>query len=226
MVIDVSHHNGNIDWKKVSFNTPKIEGVIIKVSQGTTIIDSKAVINAQGAVSVGLPIGYYHFATLNSTDVVTDATNEANWFITQVKKLPPPSLFIALDIELNEQKISPQLVLTYIKTFIAILKASGFPYKIYSGKYFLNDNLPKNHGLGNIGLWHAQYSQTLTPSIADGWSHCDLWQYSGTGTVSGIVGSVDLNKWMQHEATKPQPIASVSSKPVNISDSGVSGKKV
>jgi GH25 family lysozyme M1 (1,4-beta-N-acetylmuramidase) len=84
-------------------------------------------------------------------------------------------------------------VLTWVKTFFATLEKNGFTdYVLYSYMPYLNANLPKNHKLGNIRLWIAQYRQKLT--LPDGWDSSWMWQYSDSGSINGIAGKTDLNK--------------------------------
>ncbi len=53
-VIDVSHHNGVIDWKKVKDDG--IESVIIRTGFGTTYTDNRFIDNITGSIKVGLKI--------------------------------------------------------------------------------------------------------------------------------------------------------------------------
>jgi hypothetical protein len=44
-------------------------------------------------------------------------------------------------------------------------------------------------------LWHAQYTTAACPTIAAPWTDWAIWQYSSTGAVNGISGSVDMDRW-------------------------------
>lgn len=197
MYIDVSHNNGVIDWNRVKNNPIKIDGVWIKCNEGVKCIDSMLNTNANGANAAGLPIGYYHFATLNSTDVVNDAIGEAAEFVGLIKNLPKYSLPLVLDIEDDDNVkkfgITPTQVLLWINTFMAELKKAGHTnLMLYSYTPFLTTNLPVSHNLGGYPLWVAAYSaKYATPR---GWLGAKYWQYSNTGSVSGIKGNVDLSK--------------------------------
>lgn len=198
-IIDVSHHNGKINWLTVASQiTPfKIDGAIIKVSTGVGSYDPRAVFNAIEAKKAGLKIGYYHYCSLNEEDEFKDSTDEANSFIKVLKILPKSDLGVVLDIEDPKAypgvNLDPQEVLIWIKNFFAVLDANGYKnYILYSFAPFLNSKLPLNHGLGNIPLWIAQFRTTLT--FPRGWNSYWLWQYTDVGRVKGIVGNVDLNK--------------------------------
>lgn len=195
-ILDVSHHQSKIDWKKVATqNTPKIDGVILKSSTGVGGLDTRVLYNATESQKNGLKVGYYHYCSLNDENELDDAQKEARWFIQVLKTLPIPDLPIVLDIE--DPKILPSLddneILSWIKTFFQTLETNGYKnYVLYSYKPFLDDHLPANHGLGYIPLWIAQYRPTLTLPV--GWGSHWLWQYTDKGRVNGINTVVDLNK--------------------------------
>jgi lysozyme len=193
MFIDVSHLQGAIDWAKVASNIIPIEGVYIKATQGVNFLDPHLVINSQGANSNGIKIGYYHFASLDTSDVVTDATNEANWFIANVKKCAVNTLPLVLDMETNKASLPKDKILLWAQTFFARLGNLGYSnYMLYSYTPFLDVNLPADHNLGNIPLWIAAYSSSY--KLPHGWSKAFMWQYSANGSVQGITTHVDLNK--------------------------------
>ncbi len=193
MIIDISSYQGIVDWLTFSEWNAKqsdpVKGVYIKASQGVNGQDKLALINARGAAKIGLPIGYYHFATLNKADVVADALSEASDFQAQLRNLPAAQLPPAIDIETDELSLDPFQVLLWVQTWRKNLTNSI----IYSGPYFLNQHLPPGHGLGSMGLWVAHYG-TEHPLIPNGWSTYYLHQYTDKGVIGGIKGNVDLSR--------------------------------
>lgn len=192
--IDVSHHNGIIDWAKVK---PQVDFAYIKATEGVNGVDSKFFINANKAGAAGVLMGYYHYATLNNEDELTDAITEAKHFIDTVKKAPPFQMPLVLDLEDDTKKadLDPQEVLTWVHTFFSTLIKAGYrDYVLYSYTPFLLTRLPKTHDLASIRLWIAAYTKKQQPVIPPQWAKYWLWQYSATGIVNGITGPVDLNK--------------------------------
>lgn len=192
--IDVSHFQGHIDWTKASQH---LDFVYVKTTQGVGSSDAFCQANSVGATNAGLKVGYYHFATLNSSSVVSDATAEANWFCSVMRNLPTPSMPIVLDIETEDPKVqlSPDMVLSWINTFFSVLSSNGYrEYALYSYSPFLNSHLPSNHNLGNIPLWIAAYTSAPQPRLPIGWTKAWLWQYTDKGRIDGISTTVDLNK--------------------------------
>ena len=63
--IDVSHHQGLIDWEAVS--ATKVQFVFLKATEGSTHVDRRFARNLRGARRVGIPVGAYHFLNAKST---------------------------------------------------------------------------------------------------------------------------------------------------------------
>lgn len=196
MIIDISENNGTIDWHKVPSNNPKVEGVFIKASEGVGFTDRKLQYNATQAHLAGIPIGYYHFASLNDVNhPKEDAAKEANYFLSTLINCPHETLPLVLDIETNKAGLKPDQVVDYISSFFDVLTHAGKKgFVLYSYSPFLNANLPKDHHFGNIPLWVAQYSNESQPHLPNGWQNYYLWQYTNKGKVNGFLGNVDLNK--------------------------------
>jgi lysozyme len=191
--IDVSWAQGKIDWSKV-----KTDFAILKCNTGVNAWDAQLAANAKGAHEFCIPFGYYHWVTLNKVDVVSDAKAEASDFIKAMNTYTGATILPALDIEEdNKLKLSPNQILLWIETFEAELKQAGFGLMIYSYKPWLDTNLPKDHKLGRIPLWIAQYPNKWTeqskPILPFGWSDYYIWQYSAKGRIDGINTDVDLN---------------------------------
>ncbi len=194
--IDVSHHNGIINWTKVKQAEPAISFAYLKATQGVGHRDPAVVTNANGVNGAGIRFGYYHFASLNTiVDVAKDASSEADWFVATIKTLPAPSLMPVLDIETNEKQLNTQQVQLWISAFLKRMNELGYEnILLYSYKPFFDDNLPANHPFSTIPLWLAQYRNVAAPSLPHGWTNYTVWQYTAKGKVNGINGDCDLNK--------------------------------
>lgn len=192
MVIDVSHHNGRIKWLTVA---KTVDQVFIKVSEGRDYVDPMFIKNAIAANTAGIKIGYYHFATLRSTNVETDAKIEANWFIENIKKVQTPLLPLVLDFEDTEIILNKADSLLFIHTFFAELTVNGYhDHMLYGGPFFLDDHLPHDHDLGCIPLWLSDYRATY--GMPKGWDKITLLQYTDKGKVNGIGTNVDINRYL------------------------------
>lgn len=193
--LDISHHQGTIDFNELLTNDPKVDFIFMKATQGVGFSDSKLKHNASEAAKAGIPIGYYHYATLNSTNVVQDARDEANYFVSIIMGCPKPDLPLVLDIEENKANLTKDLVEKWIHEFFITLESRGYSdYILYSYTPFLDANLSKYHSLGVVKLWIAAYVNKPKPKLPRGWDKYHIWQYSAKGKVKGISGDCDLNK--------------------------------
>ena len=157
--------------------------------------------NAAAAVKAGIPIGYYHFATLgnaNPLNPCADSAAEAGFFLRKLSGLPPSSQTMPpmLDLESEKVLLSPQQVGLWVSSFaISVLNNNKFKtVGIYSGKYWLDEHLPPGHSFGRWPLWLAQYTDATVPQLPVGWKDWFLWQYTDKGKVDGITGPVDLSR--------------------------------
>jgi len=195
---DISHHQGMVDYNKLVANHPPIEFLYIKASQGVGYTDPMLRTNVNAAESIGLKWGVYHFASLNTNNVVPDAKAEAEYFLSIVRVLPKPYLPLVLDIEdekgVHQYNLSKTDVLGWINMFFDTLEQFGHnDYAIYSYTHFLNANLPTKHNLGGIPLWIAQYTTKSEPVIPIAWEDWWVWQRTDKGKVNGCLTNIDMN---------------------------------
>lgn len=199
--VDVSHHNGTVDWGKVAADG--ISFVFLKASEGKTFVDKTFLNNAKAARAVGLLVGAYHFLNATSTGV---AEVEARHFANTIKGVPldlPP----VLDYETNPGKLGKSQISEVARVFLRELeRLTGRKPIIYTGNSFAGNF---DSSLAAYPLWIARYN-TQSPSDVSGWKRWEFWQYSGDGLggvradgtrkVNGINGHVDLNEFDGTEA--------------------------
>ncbi|MGI6834707.1 GH25 family lysozyme [Bacillus paralicheniformis] len=177
--IDVSHWQGNINWKKVAGDGIKF--AFIKATEGTTLKDNKFVTNVSGANAAGIKTGAYHFARFGSK---SEALAEAKFFLSVVKNANL-SYPLVLDLEVNQRKVSKSVLTDAAVAFLLEVEKAGYFAMFYSYKDFLENSLDESK-LKPFALWAARYNSILGRDA-------DIWQYSSTGKVSGISGNVDMN---------------------------------
>ncbi|MCY8271266.1 GH25 family lysozyme [Bacillus sonorensis] len=177
--IDVSHWQGNINWKKVAGDGIKF--AFIKATEGTTLKDNKFETNVSGANAMGIKTGAYHFARFGSK---SEALAEARFFLSVVKKIRL-TYPLVLDLEVNQRNVSKSVLTDAAVAFLREIEKAGYYAMIYSGKSFLENCLDESK-LKPFALWVARYNSTLG-------RHADIWQYSSSGKVQGISGNVDMN---------------------------------
>lgn len=198
--IDVSSHQGNIDWKKVKNDPLKPQFAFIRVSIGATTADSKHIEYASQAKAEGFKIGYYH-AAFPDNDI--DCNDEADNFCNLMQTLPTADFIPVLDFEINRVKLTKTQMDNWAQNFCKRVKQNigVSDLLIYSYPAFLNENLSANHPLSSSPLWIARYFSSdvlnehrINASLPNGWSTWKIWQYAENGRVQGIsTNTVDLN---------------------------------
>lgn len=198
--IDVSHHQGTIDWTKVAKDG--IDFVYIKATQNS--IDSMFITNVKGANAAGLLVGAYHYLDKSVTTAVLAQEAAQKFFRAIVKAggidvfhLPPP----ALDYEESSGLTKAQMNVV-AKAFLSeIHTLTGMKPIVYTGNSFAANFAGE---VGIYPLWIARYS-TVVPWNVTAWRSWDIWQYSsgtsggtrpnGSRSVAGISGNVNLNEY-------------------------------
>jgi len=194
--IDVSHWNSETGLPLSFYQTIKaagVQGVVVKVSEGTSYLDPSASVNIANAKQAGLVTSAYHFGRLTS---VADAKAEAKWFDQALKKVgfeKDRDGYAVLDIEVTNG-VSKAKLTEYANAFLNQMKALGYgKVDIYSGSYFYNNYLSPN-GLIINKPWLARYSASYQePQWSNGKG---AWQWSSTYIFNGLesFGRFDVSK--------------------------------
>lgn len=187
--IDVSRHNGTINWNAVKASG--VDYVIIRCgyrgsSTGVLIEDQTFKTNIKGATAAGLKVGVYVFSqAINEVEAV----KEASLAVSLVKgyNLTYP---IFIDTESSggrADNIDKATRTAVVNAFCQTVASAGYKPGIYASKTWFEDKLNMS-AIGNYKIWLAQYAATPTYK-----GKYDMWQYSSKGKISGISGNVDLN---------------------------------
>jgi lysozyme len=185
--IDVSHHQGIIDWVKAKASG-KVDFAFVKASEGLGYVDPQFKRNAAETNALNIPVGYYHYAHPETNK----ALDEAAAFV-QATKGQPSQLPYVLDLEGEASKLSAIDLTAWALTFMREVKRlTGASVMLYTGAYFARDEV--GTALGEFPLWVAHYGAT-TPLANGTWDKWTIFQYSSSGAVPGIVGNVDMNEY-------------------------------
>ena len=184
--IDVSYHNGTIDWKRVKQS--EVEYAIIRCGYGTndkSQDDKKWEENVKGCTDNNIPYGVYLYSY---ADTVEKASSEADHAIRllQGKKFKYP-VYYDLEEDAIRKRLSKTEIANIAKTFCNKLSAKGYTVGIYANKDWFTNYLTDSC-FNNWTKWVAQYN-----TVCNYQGKYDMWQCSSTGSVPGISGNVDLN---------------------------------
>ena len=186
-VIDVSEHQGNIDWEKVK--NAGVVGAMIRTGYGVkdpNQIDKWFYNNLSGCQNVGMPYGFYHYSY--AVDVA-GAEQEAD-FCLELIAGSNPQYPVAFDMEENRQAALGKTVCTDMAiAFCNKIRAAGYQPMLYTNLNWATNYIDMSQ-IDNAGIrvWIAQYNTTL-----DYKGNYFLWQYTSSGRVAGIPANVDLN---------------------------------
>lgn len=184
--IDVSTWQGDIDWKKVKADG--IEFAMLRSSFGKENIekqtDNKFHQNYKNAKAAGMPIGAYHYSYATT---VEDAKKEAAFFLSIVKgcQFEYP---VAFDIEDPSQMyLGKDRITDIIMAFCERVQAAGYYVSLYTNLDWISNRIDMSRAKA-FDVWLAQWSSKPTYNGSFG-----MWQYTSSGSVSGISGNVDMN---------------------------------
>lgn len=195
-VLDISHHQGTIDFGRVKRSG--VEAVILKATQGTSFVDSKFKENLAMARAAGLEVGAYHF--LDDSDPILQADHFLDTLRGASGSTPgsgatPGKLIICLDYEGNGQDTPNAYILK--RAIARIVQRKGRHPVLYGSDGSMLGPLLRSAtcdpDIRSCRRWIARYSifKPKTP--------CDLWQFSSKAKVDGCPGRVDANTFLSSE---------------------------
>ena len=187
--IDVSKHNGVIDWNKVKESG--IDFVVIRAGYGKNHVDSQFINNICGAHTAGLKIMIYWFIyALNEADAIANA-DKCDSTISLYKDIVD-MVFADWEYDSDDYSIKNGVTQTkasrtgIVRAFLERLRAKGYSVGNYANPDYIKS---KFEDLSEYPLWLAWYKENADVSPYNP----QIWQYSSTGSIPGINGNVDLN---------------------------------
>lgn len=184
--IDVSKHQGTIDWAKLK-SYSKIKFVYIKATEGSDYVDPRYKENIHNARKNGFKVGSYHFLSTKSS-----ATTQFHNFIRTANR-EEQDLLPIIDVEVTGRWSSQQLR-DSLKVFADLVEDYyGCKPLIYTSEKFFTKHLGR--AFADYPLFIAKYN-TTPPNIGYRWI---MWQFSDCGVfrpaVKGNAGEVDMSRF-------------------------------
>ncbi len=186
--IDVSEHNGTIDWEKVK---NEIDFAIIRCGYGVDVIsqdDKMYLRNVMECERLGIPYGVYIYSYAINLE---KAKSEVNHVIRLLKNRKP-EYGIWFDMEdadgyKSRYEVTDQMCRDITYTFCSTMKDKGYNVGIYAN-YNWFTNILDDERLDQYPKWVAQWGDKC-----DYKKEYVMWQYTDSGSVSGISGRVDMD---------------------------------
>lgn len=223
--IDVSKHNGTIDWDTVKSN---IDYAIIRVGYGDNLVnqdDEQWYRNANECTRLGIPFGVYIYSYAANT---AQASSEADHVLRLIQgyNLKYPVYYDMEDAP-TTGTVSSVVKGDMAQTFCDKIQAAGYKVGIYANLHWFNYYLTDSR-FGAWQKWVAQYNDECKYQGV-----YKMWQYSSEGSVPGISTRVDMNYWFsgkQYDLSKKKIIdmnaeGTYLTIPQNVQVKALSGKK-
>jgi lysozyme len=196
--VDCSRHQGTVNWSQVRAAGHSF--AFIKATEGTAYNYAfwyKD--NALRVIGAGLVLGAYHFLRADS-----DPAAQARYFKQIVGSFD--GKVAILDVETAANGTKPNI--THVRAFANEFERiePGHPLIIYTGHWYWVGAINNPTGVDIGPLWHSEYD--TGSEIADGpeldnyggWPGCKIWQYTSSGSVPGVAGNCDVNKFFGDRA--------------------------
>lgn len=180
--IDVSHHQGKVNWENVFDDEEcKVQFVYCKATEGINFKDEMYTYNKATLDRKKIPNGAYHFFQPSVDPIV-----QANFFLKTIylkqNDLPP-----VLDVE-KEGKNDVDLISRMIQWLKYVEKTTGKRPVIYTSYHFYTTKFQNK--FKEYKFWIANYNDIPERLKNDEIIH---WQFSDNGAITGISTEVDLN---------------------------------
>ena len=182
--IDVSEYQSDIDWQKVKSAGRSFAILRCGYGRYADQIDRRFEQNYKNAKAAGVHVGAYLFSYAQTTDQAREEAENCLRFL-RGKTFEYP---IVYDVETAAQrKLGKEKLSAVVRTFCETMEKNGYYVSVYASLDFLQGALTTDV-TSRFDVWLAQWASKPTYTGAYG-----MWQYSATGTVSGIRGAVDLD---------------------------------
>lgn len=217
--IDVSKHNGKVDWEKIKADG--IQFAIIRIGWGNDSKDQDdptANRNMDECERLGIPYGVYIYSyALNEADAVSEAQHTLRmiknrkvqmgiWFDMEDADNYKNNHKLPLDVAHKE------LYTNICEKFCEVIKDAGYSdVGVYSGKWVFENVLNDAEFVANTKKWLAQWSDK--PTYKGTYS---IWQYTDAGVVNGSSKRTDMNIYYGElpKANKPAEVPKAENKPI------------
>ena len=199
--IDLSNHNGKIDFAKVA--AAGIKYAWIKVTEGTTHTNPGFRDRFKGARDHGIKVGAYHFGRPDTNVGSDDASKEVENFLEAcaAADIGPGDLLPMLDVEAGMKTDDQYNVDWALEWLWKVQDVYNVKPVIYTARWAFNlycqqARRKELSRLKDYPLWLASYNEGIEPKRKTSlWKTWDIWQWSGSGSVPGVKGKCDQN-WM------------------------------
>lgn len=202
--IDVSSHQGDINWGKVK---SQIDFAIIRLGYGDNIErqdDTFFVKNVNGCINNNIPFGVYIYSYATNLGGNASIQSEIEHTKRQLSKISKKPFCVYIDMEdASTEKLGKTLLTNFALEYCKQITQAGYKAGVYANQnWFQNFLQVSTIASYGYSIWCAKYSDSK-PNIT---SNYDIWQYSDRGHVDGVSGNCDMNYMIKDiRNVTPQP---------------------
>lgn len=206
--IDVSYHQGMVNWEAVG-SSGQVDFAVIRCGfrgygTGGLSLDTQFHRNMKGALAAGIPVGVYFFSTAITE---AEAREEADYVLKQIEgyDVTYPIVFDYEGYEKssyrNYKKTTKASRTALCRAFGEKVTQAGYGTLIYGSQGILRSKFDLS--ALPYDIWCARYaggydsivnSDKWFPNLGEYTPRIAMWQYTSIGRIPGIRGNVDLNQ--------------------------------
>lgn len=216
-VIDVSSWQGDVDWAKAKADG--VEGAIIRLGYGWgNYADAKAQRNINECKRLGIPFGIYWYSYAYDANCARAEGNDVAAKLRQMGVNPNDLKYpVYYDLEKwtwagHTPPTNPNVYSGMADAWYGALQSAGYKnLGVYSYTSYLQGPL-NNSNIYAKTRWVAQYGAQMGYNAFD--TNDRGWQYTSSGHINGISGSVDMNAFGSKNYAQDSSVIDVRKMPV------------
>jgi GH25 family lysozyme M1 (1,4-beta-N-acetylmuramidase) len=195
VVIDISSHNGVVDWNAVK-NSGKVDAVILRLGYGIGYMDTTFLTNVKELNRLGIPYSVYLFSYAENG---SEATKEGQFVVNTIKNnsVNISSNLFSIYYDLEDWTISSTGESSYgisqesyrniILSFKNVVESNlAIKARVYASKNYILTRFPTD--VQSYATWVAEWNSSISYT-----GPYEGWQYTSKGSVPGITGNVDMS---------------------------------
>lgn len=216
-VIDVSSWQGDVDWAKAKADG--VEGAIIRLGYGWgNYADAKAQRNINECKRLGIPFGIYWYSYAYDANCARAESNDVAAKLRQMGVSPNDLKYpVYYDLEKwtwagHTPPTNPNVYSGMADAWYGALQSAGYKnLGVYSYTSYLQGPL-NNSSIYAKTRWVAQYGAQMGYNAFG--TNDRGWQYTSSGRINGISGSVDMNAFGSKNYAQDSSVLDVRKMPV------------
>ena len=193
--VDVSHHQGAMDWKRTK--AAGVQFAYIKATEGLNWYDPQFSRNVQGARQNGIPFGIYHFWR----GLVAPELQLANFMKSYESIDIGNPIPFAIDVEAHDGLTPKQTKNSLVKLIQLMANELGKLPTIYTSKEKWDKYVEPYERWEELPLWAANW-EASTPTLPRDWEEWYIWQYKVSN--DGYKYGAENGKQIDLDFVKPE----------------------